>query len=1425
MYKTKQDNFYAVLGLDHTATQDDIKKAYRAKALKTHSDRGGEDAKMASLNEAYEKLKDPLSKKEYDASLKNSPDAIDKMLSERVASEYLDSTGERFSQRSRVRYQQLCQKYTITPLLVQRASQNIKPHASTLYGTSENLFAHLYLKMRQDPQMRSIDHITSKRLTPEFAFKIFIDFLEGQYYGQQLGALNNYFSAAILQAEAREKNLYESMAQFITIADKQRPRQEILVYQALLGIKNYIQDTASFSMPYCATLLQNNKFRDLFQWSFINALRSLEGMRPVAQTLSDFVNYPKAREALENTLERQERFADQLDLKDAFEELVRVSKYLYIFEKGGKEMLEHPLALKEAEHHIEYAYQILDWLPALSGHVPLGITVNLLMQAGAHFQLASHLVSSRAQIMACEQMAFDFYIQAVVISQRSSLDVEFYILQTTLNYLCQFNYKIEGLDTIIPELQDSCLYIANVFPLAEVAQSNLDFMDSRYGLQAIMRRLLHTLVGIIKNNMHSDLEGQIRLDHEYVNVLYYAYEACLRQWYEAEDPDTEKNIRATLIEELLYKQHWSIHELNMNLQSPWTLINRNTESWLQPSRTLALPRAEAQAAYCGLDAVEVNYKTGGITFVMRDITGLEPPSERVVTLSDLQELLQHNITTGFLSLDEVDNHMRFHPFNKMRIGPVSLFETDFLKTLLLTDYFLKFITVGHEVNGAFPYLMRPIDQMIAHLPFHLKQIIHQFHNTQVGESAHRFWIEAQNVNVFIPQDDETTGSSDLRQLIVPEIKMVVKKHLLRRNTNGALIDDENEAEEGWQVYLLRTLPNAAALKALGDEYPAIVFIRNKRETYLVQQGLEPEKITLGAHHGHHLLRLGALVPDNTGLIVKTQENSAFLYQWIKTIAQEYKKPHYFSPEYVFAQEFTAHYDEFAEYFPEFARLRELSRMTVFVRLLNGVKETNHEHLSHYKNKLNDIAHWQQREQTINEAVQRYNQQYTTAYNRVFGELTTQLRDIFLKHRNDFSLRALQNSQADHLAKLKSEIGTLDFTYNSPEVESHCEQMYQSNRSSIIRAHGQAAWNHNQSKIRRECDEEKYNIARELTKSKRDAVHKQLLDLYYPVLDKTHNRNACAQLITQYLNNQPTDLVNALAQRDYEQAFERLVTSLPAVPRFEIQRAAQGNNTAIVNIITTLTVNNLRTFRQELDEEIRKALLIPEEEKAQLRSLIRPRQLLENELTKMGIGKQDNVDEQYLQGKCLWVPASVDRQPNRMRLVYGGVMIGPNLNFNRGNNVQSQAAMNTCFSTHNHVAVSYTHLPTASSSSYSNSYNLRSGNSSSSSASSSSGSGGGGGLYRPPGSDSSKNNFYSNAKLVGSYDGQNHGGISNRAAASFSGCRYNTYQLQQDTVLYRAGSSDKALGEYFTFEKPMSELQVRMDSAIRPKWPEGGRFCC
>lgn len=59
-------DYYEILGVSRSATDEEIKKAYRKAALKHHPDKGGDEATFKKINEAYQVLSDKQKRSQYD---------------------------------------------------------------------------------------------------------------------------------------------------------------------------------------------------------------------------------------------------------------------------------------------------------------------------------------------------------------------------------------------------------------------------------------------------------------------------------------------------------------------------------------------------------------------------------------------------------------------------------------------------------------------------------------------------------------------------------------------------------------------------------------------------------------------------------------------------------------------------------------------------------------------------------------------------------------------------------------------------------------------------------------------------------------------------------------------------------------------------------------------------------------------------------------------------------------------------------------------------------------------------------------------------------------------------------------------------------------------------------------------------------------
>ena len=58
-------NFYDTLGVAETASEKEIKNAFKALAKKYHPDQGGDENKFKEINEAYDTLKNSEKRQEY----------------------------------------------------------------------------------------------------------------------------------------------------------------------------------------------------------------------------------------------------------------------------------------------------------------------------------------------------------------------------------------------------------------------------------------------------------------------------------------------------------------------------------------------------------------------------------------------------------------------------------------------------------------------------------------------------------------------------------------------------------------------------------------------------------------------------------------------------------------------------------------------------------------------------------------------------------------------------------------------------------------------------------------------------------------------------------------------------------------------------------------------------------------------------------------------------------------------------------------------------------------------------------------------------------------------------------------------------------------------------------------------------------------
>lgn len=75
-------------------------------------------------------------------------------------------------------------------------------------------------------------------------------------------------------------------------------------------------------------------------------------------------------------------------------------------------------------------------------------------------------------------------------------------------------------------------------------------------------------------------------------------------------------------------------------------------------------------------------------------------------------------------------------------------------------------------------------------------------------------------------------------------------------------------------------------------------------------------------------------------------------------------------------------------------------------------------------------------------------------------------------------------------------------------------------------------------------------------------------------------------------------------------------------------------------------------------------------------------------------------------------------------------------------------------------------------------------------------------------------------IISSHSAIDPGPLDPSIAGTFAGGRYSVVELGQDTTLYRAGTADQPLGQFFDTAPSDGVLQARIDKAVLPVWPGG-----
>lgn len=1187
-------DYYKELGLKAEATVEEIKKAYRKQALHNHPDKmGGNDERMKLINEAYQILINPEKRKQFD-DMKDffcdEDDEINQQFLER-----LNVSGIPYSQEFRERHKYWVQIFTRNPLPRKLARECFSSYKS------------------------KVDLMDSLKL-------LFSGFIKEH---KATGSLLAYIEKGIYDI-----NFFREFTQ-------------------------YIGGCSPLSVQLI-NLFQNQCFRDLFKIALQDYWQD-KSFGLDKKVIDTFDGKDKTQKFCENLKENISNKQTTGQISLAMKNLVQCSKLLVQFENSmhiknipdqkveekqeiavpqtsswveiflgsmlttSDSALQADYPLKQnAEDYREIAYYILDWVPAFSGKMPTAMLTNLVRQAGFYFQLAAQAEKKASFQMADEKIALQLYLITFGVGHHTTPDIELYNLIHGLRFIACFQFADEEVAELIKAFQYQALLLADMFPFYQPLQPNIDFLVEENKLLELMRRHLHGLIMLISSNQKN--LAQVTLDVPEAMVLYRAYEATIKRWYEQPyRAETESALKLKLMETLLADYGWDFTDIEENVALSKSSIKRNDLSWIEPISVWTESASDVSSLFRSVNGVTVDYKKGEIKLLAIPCDRETPDCFRSLTMMDIAEMIRNNITGAIFSLDPADKDMEYHPFNSMRFAPTRLYQSRFLETLLSTDYLLKFLTIGQEVQGIYPFATRSIDSLIRYLPEYLRLIIENFHKAQHSESLHRFWIEAD----YIPAafDESKLQKDAVENIHLYDVKMRVKKQLMTRDPHGKLVD-KNEVHEGWFFYVLST-----QLKKSLDEgvdfikEPAMLFLMAGYQVFFVENN-KKSSFTL-KNYTDPLEELRSCKRDQTGLVIEDEYSKELIYRITREVERQSAKPNKFTPEYIFAQEFTQYYEEFSLYFPEFKRLQELSRLVVLVQLLNGIRQSNKEVITKLNQELSYIQQWKDRswkELSLDNPYQK-------EYDQALKQCSQSTQSIFIKCKGELDYSTVLAQKKYSLREMREKIGSLSLSAYSKEVDEVCQNMH----DDAVSRYGYGVSYQIQSQI----NGERSKIAQELSSQKKSDCQQQLYNLFSSIVSSN-------TVINRFLEHEEIDpLANELTKYEISKGKKQLGEAVNASLE-EIENALRGCSSTILTIATRVADKQF----SELLEQKRK--LLQEQKKS--------REHLEREITVMGLGA--NEKEVNLLGLCLWVPSSINHNVsvanNPARFVYGGVAVQPRI---------------------------------------------------------------------------------------------------------------------------------------------------------------------
>ena len=890
-------NYYETLEIPTTATTEQINSAFEKLALRPHI-----ESSLAEISEAYTVLSNDRKRKVYDQILILKSDAWE---NEDLLSEYDSKLAKDLViiDDLQTQHSAFIARYKDTDP-VHSAPLDVAPKAPDFF--SSTLFSlttdGLIFKPSEQP------------LNPEDACAIFKNSIQGKYIKSEYQKIQSYFRAFIdsnvLLVDADKIALYESIHTILTIINGSKNRENLA--QSMRNIVRYAMKTINSSIEEEKLsffhLLQDQAFKQLYTTTICEFLDKQTEMQLSQDIARFFIS------------DLNEAFSDLKQLPD-------LNNYRhFVVQERIKTKYQ---AARTSSELRQLAFDCINFVPIFSFNQTA--QVNLLLQAAFFLKKAAGTELDSAIVSADEELISIITLKMINITRLGNSFIDLYVHVHSVRLLSHLSkFSNVSLD-FVNSLKEHIFYLVSSLPVVSETLSTLELIK-QYGENTIFIHHYTQLVSQETKDTNSEM-------------LYQQYEAAFKgEYVSADQSQITKQLRTDLMKSLLKDRGWSTADISKNVGSEWNVMNRDYEGWLSRGK---LPYPDDVKTYKSIEGFTVNFSTGDIKFALPEWSESDPLHRKAFSEIEFQEALNLGISIAQYSLEASDPHMLMPPFHEERFDPQHLLGTHYLSAMRQADLLLKYYTSGYEVQGQPPFDARPIEDLIKDLPKHLKDIINNYLKNKTTLFNQRFWLEpsAMPIHEVIHVDNGTV----VYDVTLSGPQMRVRTAPLTLAANKQLVDAPKE--EGWPIYFFANgeeLENAMQSKHISQE--AIIIRRDNQQIFFCEKEiLAPYTVALTDKQWEQLdhqplnplkqILITDDVPEN-----RESYNSQFIYQLTTSITSQAKKPDYFSAERVFAEEFTAHYDEFSVCFPEFERIKQLSAVSCLVRKLTEYRDRNRSEL-------------------------------------------------------------------------------------------------------------------------------------------------------------------------------------------------------------------------------------------------------------------------------------------------------------------------------------------------------------------------------------------------------------------------------------------------------------------------------------------------